>query len=145
VNERHADQFLGVEIGPASRDEVLTALHGHNLGRVVITLENTDGSPLLHASGILQQLPDHGPAVFAVQPETAVLSRQPERRPLMWFQVPKDGIVQYSEGGYRFMLAGGAALVVLLWHSVLHVTPSGDVAPGLGGFNVSVEERDDDG
>lgn len=138
MSERHMDQFLGAEIGPVARDEVLTALREHSY-EVVIELENADGSVLLHAAGWLQIHPDN-PEHFVIHPH----GLRPGERPRMYFGVPESGIVQYSEGGYRFMLPGGTALVVLPWHGVLHVTPSGDVAPGLGGFNMSIEERGDD-
>jgi hypothetical protein len=47
--------------------------------------------------------------------------------------------------GYRIRLAGGVTLAILLWHDVLHMEPSGDLAPGLGSFSADLRAITDDG
>jgi hypothetical protein len=67
--------------------------------------------------------------------------------PLFTFGVPQAGMIEYpgpdaGSSGYRWPLDGGRTLAVVLWQDVLHVTPSGDLAPGLGGFTVEVEPEE---
>jgi hypothetical protein len=72
--------------------------------------------------------------------------READEEPLFTFGVPATGIIQYlgpdaGSAGYRWPLDGGQALAVVLWQDVLHVTDSGDVAPGMGGFRAAPEEH----
>jgi hypothetical protein len=57
-------------------------------------------------------------------------------------QVPETGIEQYAgtEGspGYRFGLGGGVKLAIVLRHDAMHVTPGGEVAPGIGDFRTGI-------
>jgi hypothetical protein len=61
--------------------------------------------------------------------------------------VPNRRIEQYlnedpGSTGYRFDLGGGAKLAVVLWPDLLHLMPSGDVAPRMGGFTIRGEIRE---
>ena len=50
---------------------------------------------------------------------------------------------RYS-GGVKLHLALGLfTLTFAVWHSILHETPGGDVAPGFGPLEVELEERED--
>lgn len=69
--------------------------------------------------------------------------------PLLTFGVPETGIVQYpgtepGTAGYRFLREDGGALAIILWHGAMHVTDSGDLAPGIGGFTTTIDEADDE-
>jgi hypothetical protein len=33
----------------------------------------------------------------------------------------------------------------VLWHDILHVTSSGDVAPGMGNFTIEITDASEDG
>jgi hypothetical protein len=65
--------------------------------------------------------------------------------PMLTFGVPESGIVQYpgagaGTSGFRWPLEDGRKLAVVLWQDVMHITDDGDLAPGLGGFTVSLDE-----
>ena len=38
----------------------------------------------------------------------------------------------------------GHTLTLVVWHEVLHVTPTGDVAPGFGGYAATIKKIEDD-
>lgn len=68
--------------------------------------------------------------------------------PLLTFGVPETGITPYpgaepGTAGYRFTQDDGSALAIILWHGAMHVTDSGDLAPGLGGYT-TIAETDDE-
>lgn len=70
--------------------------------------------------------------------------------PLFTFGVPETGITQYlgvdaGAAGYRFAREDGGALAVVLWHDLMHVTGSGDLAPGMGDVTITLEVEEDDG
>ena len=169
MTERHLDQWLGEQVGEAARDDVLGALRGHILGDVIVQLELPDGGSMLHVHGTLLEAGRDDPGswetadVFAIDPDPAYASsyHAPRERwdtlrergiavsgrspSAMLLQVPETGIEQYpgvdaGASGYRFDLGGGVKLAVMLWHGFLHVTGSGDVAPGIGGFTAEVTE-----
>ncbi len=76
--------------------------------------------------------------------------QEADEGPRFTFGVPDAGIVQYlgpdaGSAGYRWPLSGGQDLAVVLWQDVMHVTDSGDLAPGVGGFTVTLESREGDG
>lgn len=65
--------------------------------------------------------------------------------PEFTFGVPDARLEQYpgagaGKSGFRWPLEDGRTLAVVLWQGVMHVTESGDVAPGMGGFTATVEE-----
>jgi hypothetical protein len=43
-------------------------------------------------------------------------------------------------GGVRIRSPFGTVLDIAVWHTIGHVTETGDVAPGFGGFTVTIEE-----
>jgi hypothetical protein len=49
---------------------------------------------------------------------------------------------EHYTGGLDIHMAGGLVRLVF-WKEVLHVTPSGDEAPGIGPVLISVEPRED--
>lgn len=167
MTERWLDQFLGDPVGDATRAEVLEALRGHIFRELVAEEENPDGSHAFHVSGVLVEAghdPDDrdvtelfsvvsGQAATGWHKPAELLARYPAMAeavaapPLLTFGVPETGIIQYpgaepGQAGYRFTREDGSALAVILWHGVMHLTDDGDVAPGLGSFDVAVEGED---
>lgn len=43
------------------------------------------------------------------------------------------------------MSIGGIKLAIVLWHDAMHVTDSGEVAPGMGGFSAGIAGPDQGG
>lgn len=160
MTEDRLYEYLGDQVGEATREDVLKALRGHCGGTVIVELELLDGTPMLHVQGTLMEADPHTeePAeefviiapgldaqVWALRPE---FRKEPGRReiegPTYLWHVPEKGIEQYLGvdagcAGYRFDLGGGVKLAVLLWQDVLHVTDSGDLAPGMGDFRIALE------
>jgi hypothetical protein len=164
MTDRWLDQFLGEPLGDATREEVLDALRGHILRTFVVEEENPDGTIARHLDGILVEAGrDPGdwenPELFSVVTSEAamgwhkhaeILARHPAlaaavaEPPKLTFGVPATGIVQYpgaqpGTAGYRFTHDDGSALAVILWHDIMHLTDDGDVAPGMGDFEITVE------
>jgi hypothetical protein len=50
-----------------------------------------------------------------------------------------EGAERFS-GGVRLRSSFGTVLEFAVWHSISHLTPEGDVAPGFGGFQGDVED-----
>jgi hypothetical protein len=167
-DKRWLDQFLGDMAVPACRDEMLNALRNHVLGEVICEVEVPGREmPLLHAQGVLVEAsrepgPDYteweNATRFAVVTHEdanvwhnrddflKAAGRKPPGTPMIWFDVPHadTGIRSYpgvdaGASGFRIPLGGGADLAVMLWHGVMHVTKTGDVVPGLGGFTGEIE------
>ena len=163
--ERFADQFLGQRVGDAKCKDVLKALRGHILGSVVLYVEAPGGATVMHVRGTLvESSPD--PSTWGTTKDFAVIGPgvdaqlwhldegfreqlgEPAIQPAARFRVPKHGIEEYlsedpGSSGYRFVLGGGTTVALVLWHGVLHVTPGGDVAPGLGGFEATLDTDDE--
>jgi hypothetical protein len=153
--DRWLDQFLGGYIGPASRDELLAALDKHVYNTVVLQIELPDGTTLVHLHGTLFDTPVYdddvstdsegpnelysigGHESFDETTSRAVLLGSPGH-----LRIPAevDVIDQFTDG-FRLHLPGDLAMAVVLWHDTLHVTETGDVAPGLGLFRVHGMER----
>lgn len=144
------EEALGTYIGPASREEVIEALGEHTFRDLVLHVALPDGSPVVHTSGTLSQEDDAPPEVFAIggrQSRAAFeAGRYAVEDPSARLSVPStfDGADRYV-GGAVLRLAGGVTITLVLWHGVLHLTESGDVAPGMGPVDVNlvVEEEED--
>ena len=166
ASEHHLDQYLGEHIGEATREEVLTALRGHEYGTVIIELEMPGHyEPALRIQGALigaenieepvQFLVDgdgHLMCNYHVNPdlrEAVGATRVPRTPTAELLHLPDVPIEQYlGDGGcagYRFDLGGGIKLALVLWHDLLHVTPSGDVAPGMGISHIEITDATEDG
>ncbi len=50
---------------------------------------------------------------------------------------------RYS-GGVRLRSPFGTVLDIAVWHTIGHLTETGDIAPGIGGFRIELHEEDDD-
>ena len=86
-------------------------------------------------------------AQLAGEPYAARGIAEPDPGPLPTFGVPEAGIVQYlgpdaGSAGYRWPLDGGQTFALVLCQDALHVTESGDVAPGMGPFHAEVSTDD---
>jgi hypothetical protein len=69
---------------------------------------------------------------------------------LFTFGIPGTGITQYlgadaGASGYRFAREDGGALAVVLWQDVMHITDSGDLAPGMGDFTITLTDGGETG
>jgi hypothetical protein len=163
-DEHHLDQFLGERVGDATREDVRTAIRDH-MGEVVIQAE-LPGWPdgIIHMQGWCYPA-DCNPATwddddtFVVLPhgvDAQIWQLDPEFRkrlgkpdiqspPIFALPPDSDGVtIEQYLGGYRWRLPGGAAVAVVLWHGIQHVTDSGDVAPGMGSFTAEVTSADDE-
>ena len=151
---------------------MLQALRDHILGTVVLFVEASDGTALLHVHGSLVE-GDRDPDTWATAEQFAVIG--PGANRVLWHlredfrkqlgrpdvqpaatlpTIPDKGIESYiavdaGASGYRFDLGGGAKMVLLFCYDTLPVSASGDVAPGTSGFTGTAEEvlggEDDDG
>lgn len=161
--DRWSDQWLGEQVGTATREDVLEDLRGHIYGDVVLFVEASDGTLLLSVHGTLMEGnrdPDtwetaeefvviglgENPQVWHMNEETRRRFGKADIQPAATIPtIPDKGIEPYpgvdaGASGYRFDLGGGATIALLLWHGVLHLTASGDVAPGMGDFTATIEE-----
>jgi hypothetical protein len=162
-----ADNWLGEQVGDATREDVLEALRQHVLGTVMVFVEASDGSTMLSVSGTLVEA-DRDPDTWERAEQFALIG--PGTDPQVWHLddgfrkelgerdveaaanlpvIPKKGIEQYvgvnpGASGYRFDLGGGAKLALVLWQDALHIARTGDLAPGMGGFGVVNGEIMDD-
>jgi hypothetical protein len=126
-----AQEALGTYVGPASREDVVAALHSHELGEVVLFLQHADGQLLLHTSGTLHY-PDNYVGVYTVGGrEDNPPHANDVLNPSAWFDLPADLKADQYTGGIRVHLPGGVDVVIVLWQSVWFETESGDLAPGM--------------
>jgi hypothetical protein len=160
----HLDAFeeaLGVYVGPATAEEVVRAITSHEGAGadILLRLTGPGGELLWHREGQLAQAltgEDEG-----WRKTILVVNRMHEQmagNPLAYVEAPLVLTLWHDE---RFRLdadlysAGvrvrfwfgplvGHVLTVVLWRSVYHSTESGDLAPGLGGFDVSVSEVEEE-
>jgi hypothetical protein len=144
MTDEALDAF-GVYVGPTTREELLRSLSDHTCGTLLVHLNAPDGSPLLHTYGDLYPAGLYDPArrgEWDAESEDHYLIGGEEYVPDGKFpighrdakarlHVPTDVTVEQYTGGFRVVLPGGAVLTVVIWHDVLHVTDSRDVAPGL--------------
>jgi hypothetical protein len=139
------DEALGVYVGPASYDEVVKALSGE----MAVRVEPAKGEVAWHHGWCehykvvdenrlldLFVISEHQEAlgVGVMHPNAFVFWLQrltPDRR------LDAD---LYS-GGVDLRLGFDTRITVAIWHSVQHVTETGDVAPGLGPFTARLEEE----
>lgn len=143
------EEALGAYIGPATFDEIVQTLEAHS--EWVATLKDPAGAVLWRKTGwswhsaktddsfifTTAKEPEQGagnPAVHIDAPIVLVLHRD----------VPLTAVCKLYSGGLIFTPGFGDycdhTLTLVAWHSIMHVTPSGDIAPGLGGFRVEVQE-----
>jgi hypothetical protein len=147
-------QALGIYVGPATYDEVLEALTGMPpTSELIVRIETSDGVEWR------QGWPEH----YEVRSEDddderidlffLVRGRGSEglsfgvmwREPSLVFYLHENSPRFRAErftGGVR-LRAPLATLTCVVWHSTLHVTESGDVAPGMGPFTVEIREEEE--
>lgn len=138
------DDDLGTYVGPASIEEAIRALDEHTPGEWVMRLTDPDGKTLWHKTGWSWYLTENEEeAMFAVN-----LTEQGAGNPSLAVDAPivlafSKRVKLHAEpslytGGLSFRFAfgdyAGHTLALIAWHSVLHVTETGDVAPGFGEF-----------
>jgi hypothetical protein len=163
MTDPHLAEALGVYVEPADYEDVVQAIDAHG-GELLVQLTSASGDLVWHKSG---HLLDHitgwshhalsdadgdedkaarsdvfiigaeqrGLGSLLIYPDvTLVLDLSPRG----WFEAAR-----YSSG-VRIELNIGGALTIVFWHGVLHVTETGDVAPGFGDFGATVELTDED-
>jgi hypothetical protein len=152
------EDALGVYVGPATFEEALGVLRDDTraMGEWILQIENTEGQAIREIHLVNEYLVENDDRAvwFAVLEEAADPAGNPaiyepvETLILVFLKDERLGRMAkfsvYSGGLVIEPLFGrfaGHKLRLAVWHSVMHKTESGDLAPGLGGFDV---ERDGD-
>ena len=133
---RFLDQHLGPYIGTVSRDDLMKALEEHVPGSVVTELEAPDGSTVVHTQGPVYM--NEGHVIIGGVKDREVLAEEsfPVRGLNTILRVPMVPQAERYTDGFRVALPGRLTLAIVLWRDVLHVTDSGDVAPGPGPVDI---------
>jgi AraC-like DNA-binding protein len=127
-----AKDALGEYLDTVTRDEARAALDDHEAGTVIVD-QDVDGKTVLFGSGRLAKVAD-ADDIYVV--------RIGDVRDALWFILPENVTFKRYFGGLGFTL-GGVEWTIVLWQDVLHLTPSGDIAPGLGDVQLNVEEHEE--
>ncbi len=130
------------------------ALHKHSTGPVIERVCDKDGNVVSHRSGwtaYVDALGFHadedgeGRWIFSGEGEGFRFNpvrRRDEVRPAMTGELElPDGPVERYVGGFAIRRDDGSTVWIVLWHSVMHLTESGDVAPGFGNFDAEIDEE----
>jgi hypothetical protein len=142
---------LGTYVGPATTEEALRALADHTPGEWIARLTDPDGKTIYKTGWSWHFIENDEQAVFAVylresgagSPSLAV-----DAPIVLTFAKHAPSLTAecslYTGGltiRFGFGEYAGHTLAMLAWHSVLHETESGDVAPGFGAFVAEVIEE----
>jgi hypothetical protein len=155
------EEELGPAVGAATHEEVVRALREHSSGPAIVRVTAQDGTIVLQtegwtawvdALGFYADDENEGSRVVLVpsggERKERVwnpVRRQHEFRPHAGQEVTvPDGEITRHIGGFSVAAPDGTVTAICLWRAVGHVTESGDIAPGLGGFSTEMEEDDTD-
>jgi hypothetical protein len=145
---------LGVYVGPVAIEDAIRALEGHTPGEWVMQLVSPENETLWHKTGwswTLVESDDY--AVF-----TVAFSEQAAGNPSLYVDAPLVltfakgiggmGEIKQYVGGLVFKFGfgdyAGHTLTLLPFHAILHVTETGDIAPGFGEVEVKFHESEDE-
>jgi hypothetical protein len=148
----------GGYIGPSNRDELIAALNDHHTGPVIEVVVRPDGTVrqrqgwVAYVDALGFHAAEDGPGRFILVDESAVgpdaaafnpVRQRVEARPRSRgdLDLPEGEVDRYV-GGFAVRQDDGATTWFVLWHSVMHVTESDDVAPGFGEFSVEAEDAE---
>jgi hypothetical protein len=147
------DTARGGYVGPISREKALDAIRAHTTGPVILEYPENGfaGGERKFADGWCNEVGDLaptrpvGPGVFAffrgadiplevgmLYPEATVLDLSGD-----------EWTAEQWTGGLDIRM-GDSLVRLVFWHEVLHVTDSGDVAPGFG-FEVKPDDANEEG
>lgn len=127
---------LGTYAGSVTWEQAAREMEQH-LGEVLLYLQLPNGDLVMHVQAPEAERDDEDGAMH-------IGSRRPNAwRSMGWFNPDPDTPTSQYTGGARAHLDGGIDLVVILWQGVWHETDSGDLAPGIGGFTVQAEPREE--
>jgi hypothetical protein len=149
--------YLGVFVGQMTQDEVVDAIAAHTGPGAELVMQMTapNGELVWHKHGELEwHLTTDDVIVLVIRRVDEQSAGNPLVNidaPLVLSFIPDDRFAerldaeQYS-GGVRVRFDFGPyrdhTLTIVFWRSVMHVTESGDVAPGFGGFDLEMKEGD---
>jgi hypothetical protein len=152
-------EALGIVVDTVPYADVVAVIRGH-IGPVAIRVVASNGEILEHADGYVEWVDGLGFHADDDTPGRFVFSNSSERAPhptrgyefrpipIGELHIPESEHDRYLGGFAHREEEDGRTSYVVLWHDVLHVTESGDVAPGFapgfGAVDVVVTDEDDD-
>jgi hypothetical protein len=135
------EEAQGVYVGPCAPEEVIHALANHSTGPVLVECATEFINKPIHAVGYCAQLGDDDTPVFAFS-ETgdvplgcAVAYTRAFVLDLSWTGIEPLWTAERYTGGLVLRFPN-AVLRLAFWHEIYHGTEGGDLAPGLGPFQV---------
>jgi hypothetical protein len=154
-NDSHFEDALGVYVGPATYDEVVAGWRDlRPTSELVVRIDNRrfrgEDKEVTYRHGWQEYLrveDDEGrrDVLVVTQHEQALgYGVMYEEAPFVLAISPGELDADRFTGGVRLRSPFGTVLDIAVWHSVLHQTPSGDIAPGFRAFTAEVERREDD-
>jgi hypothetical protein len=165
VSDETAEEFdpitdaLGVYVGPADYGEVVRALTVLPPGsELVVRIDNRESLRPGDGVAIRSGYPEHLHVDDGDEGERDAVVIHKHEEPLgcgvmyrdaplvLWLTRESDLDADRFDGGIRLRSSFGAVIDFVVWHGVMHVTESGDVAPGFGDFRATTKgEGDDEG
>jgi hypothetical protein len=138
------DEALGVYVGPATYEDVVQTLR--DTPEVAVRIDNrTSDWPqegIVYRNGwteyfhVVNDDGTHRDVLVVYKHEQALgYGVMYEDAPLVLRLTPDVALdADQFTGGVRIRSEFGTVLDIAIWHSIQHVTESGDVAPGFGSF-----------
>jgi hypothetical protein len=143
-----------VDLGDVTRDELVRALRDHSTGPVIRRVTDSEWTIISQERGYAEWVDalgfyadeegegrlvfSDGGGGFTWNP----IRQRDEAKPRITgdIVIPEGVITRYT-GGFSVATPNGERVWFCLWHEVMHVTESGDVAPGLGPLEIRIEEE----
>jgi hypothetical protein len=135
------EESQGVYVGSCTPDEVVHALANHSTGPVLIECATEFIDDPIHVVGYCAQLGDDDTPVFAFTEEgdvplgCAVAYRKAFVLDLSWTGVKPLWTAERYTGGLDLRFPN-AVVRLAFWSEIYHGTEDGNIAPGLGPFQV---------
>ena len=135
------EEARGVYIGACPPEEAVQALANHTTGPVLIECATEFIDDPIHAVGYCARLGEEDTPVFAftetrdVPLGCAVAYRDAFVLDLSWTGAEPLWTAERYTGGLDLRFPN-ALVRLAFWHEVYHGTEGGDIAPGLGAFEV---------
>ena len=151
MSEERFQEELGVYIGLLTTGEAIKTLAEHTPGEWVMLLHSPDGELVWRKTGWSWEIAEGESVMFAAASRGSGAGNPAMYTDAVVLSFAKDmdlkGSCEQYSGGlvFRFGFGDweGHTLTMLAWQSVLHVTESGDVAPGFGEVEVELRGGDD--